>query len=99
MSELNIVTNGHARHFLYWDELSERDRTNFDYLTTDDERQSEMFFKYRGTVYALGEFQVTSGEIADMGYSGVLGMSYFDAIAIKVCDGIDTTVKVAHLYW
>lgn len=67
-------------------ELTEDERKEFDYLNwpaIDDGLDSASFFRYRGTVYDLGEFLVNS---APEGWQAARADSYFSAIVIRVSD-------------
>jgi len=51
MSELTIITNNHRRDIIYWWELTEEEKAEFDYAT-----EESMFFRYKGSLYCLDDF-------------------------------------------
>jgi hypothetical protein len=55
MSDLTIRTNNVPRLLLDWNQLTEKEQKDFDYLT-DDERIERDFIRYRGVAYDLDEF-------------------------------------------
>jgi hypothetical protein len=55
MSNLTIRTNNVPRLLLDWDQLTEKEQKDFDYLT-EDEGIGRDFIRYRGVTYDLGEF-------------------------------------------
>ena len=84
---LEIRTNNHKREVVYWWELTEKERKEFDYFNTDEEQSEALFFRYKGDVYAMGEFMRIEhcpdfngwdGYISDTFYSGVLVKYYED---------------------
>ena len=52
MSELKIRTNGHYRPVLCWENLTEKERAEFD----KEVFYNSSFFRYRGWVYTLDDF-------------------------------------------
>lgn len=53
---MNITTNKVPRPVLYWHELTDKERQEFDYLKTETAQEDGRFFRYKGAVYDLGEF-------------------------------------------
>jgi len=83
MSEkLEIITNNHRREVVYGFELTDKERKKFDYY--NDEQINELvFFRYKGEVYELGEFMVTSGKLKKAGWDGFRSDSFFSGLAIR----------------
>jgi len=86
---MKIITNNKYRDILSAFELTESELKDFDYL---DEGEGS-FFRYKGRVYDLGEFLVTSCDELK-GWDGFSADSFFSGIAIKFDDSCDA-VKVA----
>ena len=62
MSELTIITNNHRRDIVYYWELTDKEREEFDWIK-EDRQDDYMFFRYKGNVYCLSDFM-------RMGYVG-----------------------------
>lgn len=80
MSDINIITNNIARPIIYWSDLSDKEKKEFDYIK-EGNKDSCSFFRYLGRVYDLGQFmRVTdnkelkkwNGYVSDTHSSGVL---------------------------
>jgi len=81
MSELTIVTNNHRREIVYYWELTQEEKDEFDWIKDSDNDYT--FFRYRGNTYCLSDFmqvlprapkaiQSWNGYLTDSFYSGVL---------------------------
>lgn len=89
MDEITIRTN-HVPRFTIdaWD-LTPAEREEFDYLDWDEidcGTNSATFFRYRGTLYDLSEFQTTRG-LPDFSplraWDGYLSDSFFSAVVVR----------------
>jgi hypothetical protein len=81
---MNIITNHHFRPVLQSYELTEKELLEFDYLEGESLEQAS-FFRYRGNVYQLAEFQA----IIHKGQSSNFGFAFYDSTGIlKDWDGI-----------
>ena len=102
MTELHVVTNWHKRPKIYWHELTKNEREQFDYIK-EDELEWFSGFRYRGSVYDLGEFEIAPDIIKREGFDGWQTQSYFDGIAVMYFDRegyeYDDAVIVAHIHW
>lgn len=102
--KLNIVTNYHWRDKVYWHDLTDEERADFNYVKTDDERDGWEGFRYRGSVYDLNDgFEPAPDAIRRHGFDGWEPQSYFDGIAVRYFDTdgnyVDDAVVVAHFHW
>ena len=79
---VRVTTNNIPRDVLYGFELTARERAEFDYYSTEEEFNSAQFFRYKGEVYDLGEFEVTTIP----GWDGQQVDSFFSAIVIRYTD-------------
>jgi len=52
---MHIITNNQPRNLLYGNELSEKERKEFDYIDSE-EFDSDSFIRYRGQIYDFLEF-------------------------------------------
>ena len=82
---IRVITNGHRRGVLYWHDLSEKERMEFDWLEDCETLSTDQaeFFRYKGWVYCLGdimridryapiEFQGWDGYVSETFFSGIL---------------------------
>lgn len=96
---MNIKTNNHPRPVLYWHELTERERAEFDYLDSQDAQDSAQFFRYRGAAYDLGEFQHIGRNIAPHPqrpewerFDGYRSDSFFSGLLVRFIDGAESVI-------
>ena len=90
---MRIISNFQERELLSHFEVppSVLDR-EFDYLSPED-RESALFFKYKGYYYSLDQIMRTSDKmLTDKGWNGYHSDSYFSGILVSVNDN---KVKVA----
>ena len=80
MSELKIVTNGHRRDLLGWDDLTPGEKKDLDYITDPEDREPD-FFRYKGQVYDLAEFGLA--EPVFPGWDGYHGDSFFSGLLVR----------------
>jgi hypothetical protein len=91
MAKLTIVTNNRARNTLYWNELTAKEQSEFDWIEPEQREFTSDFVRYRGEVYKLSEFQscpieMTSNEGPMKGWEGYSADSYFSGILIRFAD-------------
>lgn len=95
MSALTVKTNNVPRELISAFELSgaqhSKLRKEFDYLS-DEDFDSAMFFKYRGVIYALGEFLRTEGDLLAQGWQGILNETFFSGIVVKIVESCEYIV-------
>ncbi len=99
MSNLTVKTNHVPRPVIYWYELTETEQKEFDYLDSDEKRDSASFFRYKGYVYDLGEFSYIDHCLhmpqcfSDLkNWQGYLSDSYFSGIVIKYCQDYEYVI-------
>ena len=91
---MRIISNFQYRDTLSSHEVppSVLDR-EFDYLSPED-RESALFFKYKGYYYSLDQFTRTKDKsMKDKGWDGYHSDSFFSGILISLSE--DNKVKVA----
>lgn len=94
VGDLQIITNHVPRHTIDACELSAQERAEFDYLpwpAIDRGEESATFFRFKGTLYDLGEFLVTSNP-ALKGWDGISTDTFFSATVIRLVDDGDSVV-------
>jgi len=82
---LNIISNYHWRQFEYFFELSEKDKSELDWVKDD----TTLCFHYRGNVYSLDEFMRIDKRQFDnndefQNWDGYNPDSFFSGILIKI---------------
>jgi len=86
---MTTTTNHHYREFLSAFELSKKELEDFDYL----EQGEGNFIKYRGRVWEMGEFQITSLS----GWDAICADCAFGGTVIKLSPDCQA-VKVGYVY-
>ena len=91
MSELTIRTNGHYRPVLCWENLTEKEKAEYDIEIF----YNSSFFRYRGWAYALDDFMRVYDEPHFIGkWDGVHADGFFSGVLVKYSNCGDA-VKVA----
>jgi len=90
---MDIATNNHWRPMLYWYELSDTERQEFDYLDSDA-CEFARFARYKSRVYDLGEFvhvdptmQVHHPEFG--AWQGYQSDSFFSGVLVRYSDDFE----------
>ena len=86
-----ILSNGQAvrtnlikRDTFPGDQLTEQEKKEYDYL--GDELDGSAFFRFKGRVYGLHEFERTAmdGELFKAGWSGMAAQSAFHGVVLSL---------------
>lgn len=82
---MKIITNNKPRQLVYGYELTDKQKTDFDYLEDID---FEEFVQYQGMIIHVGEFVQLSGdsEESKAGWHGVHGLNAFCGVLVKLLD-------------
>ena len=94
MSNIQVITNHQLRPLIWGMDLTEQERSEFDYLEQDELMVHE-FIRYKGNVYDIGEFDRAPESLAHF-FDGVLSDSYFSGVLVKYVD--DESVIMARYY-
>lgn len=82
MKELMIRTNWHKRPILNAWELTEKERAEFDYYDGDYMDWPSSFFRYKGEVYDLSEFErVTSKDLRE--WDAYRSDTFFSGVVVR----------------
>lgn len=101
MSGVRVITNNVPRDILHWQELTDSERAEFDYVDTDKRRDNFRAFRYQGEVYDLGEFvstwsdQTLSNNTPDVfdGWDGYHSDSFFSGgMVVRYVDRFEMVV-------
>jgi hypothetical protein len=104
MSGMTIITNNVPRYVIEAYELTDAERKEFDYFNWEAiERgeESASFFRYKGQVYDLGEFDYGYGMPVDSPlrkWNGHLLDSFFSGIVVRYVNDCFDTVIVGRFY-
>lgn len=90
---MNVITNNVPRDVLDGWELSPSERAQFDYIdwaAIERGEDSASFFRYKGEVYDLGEFQSLSApgrhDFPRDEWDGIRTDSFFSALLVRFVD-------------
>jgi hypothetical protein len=91
-----VTTNWQARDLIDGSELTKEDREEFDYLDWDKIERGEdsaSFFRYKGTLYDLGEFMAVPAysNLPWRDWDGYQSDTYFSGLLVKYtedCEGV-----------
>jgi hypothetical protein len=91
MSELTVITNNVPRDIIEAYELSARERAKFDYLdwqAIERGEDSASFFRFKGDIYDLGEFERWSGPAFSplAKWDGHRSDTFFSGLVVRYCD-------------
>jgi hypothetical protein len=94
MAEMTIKTNNVPRDVVYWYELTEKERAEFDYIETDDEQSEATFFRYKGEAYDLGEFLRWDNPASPTrgNWDGYRSDSYFSGLAVRYVQDFERVI-------
>ena len=83
MDTLKIITNHHKRDILYWHELSDKERLEFDWIIDNNhDPDNFMFFRYKDNIYCLSEFELCNGHFPG-NWDAYMSDSFFSGILVK----------------
>lgn len=90
---IEVITNNQPRAIIYWHELADSEREEFDYIDTEDKQSFASFFRYKGNVYDLGDaMRVEPMNTLCKGWQFYYGESYFSAIVGKYTDDFEHVI-------
>lgn len=94
IDNVNIYGNNHNVPLVYWYELSDKEKENFDYIDNPDENFTG--FRYKGNVYGLDEFMRVESYAPDWmkKFDGYKGDSFFSGILVKYNEEDNDFIKV-----
>ena len=88
----DIRTNNVPRDILYWHDIPESDRNDFDYITDTDDAN---FFRYKDSYYDLAEF-ISCSSLPDFSplkdWDGYCSDSFFSGIVVKYANHYESVI-------
>ena len=96
---MKIKTNNAPRDVLFWWDLTDAERVEFDYLDSDTAQADASFLRYRGNVYDLGEFMHISRTVAPHpqrqgweDWDGYHSDSYFSGMLVRYVEDCERVI-------
>ena len=80
---MKIISNNKPRFLTYGYELSAKEKSDFDYISTE-EIDLRNFVRYNGRIYDCAEFMRTGNNDDLKGWDGYISDSYFSGVLIKL---------------
>lgn len=90
-NEMTVITNNVPRFTIEAYELTPKEQAEFDYLdwkAIEEGSDSATFFRYKGTLYDLGEFQVCPFQ----GWDGFQSDTFFSATLVRYVDNGESVI-------
>ena len=83
--KLKIISNHHKREILYWNELLDKEKLEFDWIIDNNDDPFDFsFFRYKDNVYCLSDFMRIDKYAPFPNYwNGYSSDSFFSGILIK----------------
>lgn len=97
-SKYTVVTNNQPRDVIEVWELTDKERTEFDYLdwaAIERGEDSATFIRYRGGTYDLGEFMLCRGMPLSsplIAWDGYLSDSFFSGILVRYVENAERVI-------
>lgn len=89
---LTIKTNNKPRFLVYGYELTEKEKSEFDWMEKEELETAE-FFRYKNRVYAVSEFlRVPEDSESFKGWDGYSSDSFFSGVIVKFCDDCESVI-------
>lgn len=100
---LTIKCNNCPRAVLYWHDLTDAERKEFDYLESEVSQQDAKFFRYKGAVYDLGEYMHIDKNLAPHPqrpgwekFHGYSSDSFFSGTLIRYVDDFERVIVATY---
>lgn len=83
--EIHVITNHIPRPVLYWWNLTDKERTDFDYLDTEPKREEATFVRYKGSAYDLGDTEGPwgGGQTIFPGWDMYVSETFFSGVLFR----------------
>ena len=84
---IKIYTNYKPRQLLYWDDLTPKEQSEFDYTGME----AGSYFKYKNNVYTLGDFMRPEPAHFPQ-WAGYLPDSFFSGVLVKFTEDTEQII-------
>lgn len=98
---MKITTNNRERDLVALADLPSDEAADFDYIEGEDQ-YSPRLFRFRDSWWDSHEFERAPDEYKALGWDGVMGTSYFDAVVLRYFDRDGNELEgvvVGHATW
>ena len=86
---MKVITNNVPRSLLYWHDLTESERDEFDYESASD----SIFVRYKGITYDFGEFmRITDNSPFGSEWDAYSSETAFNGVLLRLCDDHESVV-------
>lgn len=95
VSSIKVTTNMVPRDIIEAWELTPKERKEFDTLNwkgIEEGTDSAQFFRYKGELYYLNDFQVVGTTLKFAGWEGYMSDTFFSGILIKYVDDYERVI-------
>ncbi len=93
---VTVICNNAPRDIIDAWELTERERADFDYLPWDKievGEDSASFFRYKGEVYDLGNYERSSDPTSPLAaWDGLYSQTFFSGVLVRYVNNFDQIV-------
>lgn len=98
-----VITNGHERPMLRWDQLTDTERERFDYIDTEQRQEEAEFVRYRGWTFDVNDTEgLAPDDLRALGWDVWLTDSFFSATVFCHHDKdghyLDESIIVGRVY-
>ena len=93
---LTIKTNNVPRPIIYGYELTDKERSEFDYYDSAD-LDYATFFRYKGSIYDLDEFMLVTDTMKSFrSWDGYCSDSFFSGILVRYSDDFESVIVATY---
>jgi hypothetical protein len=81
---------------LFWDELTQAEQAEFDWLDTEESQHHARFSRYRGEIYCWSEWEVASDKLNALGgWDAVQHDTAFSGMLVRIIQNDPDHVQIA----
>ncbi len=91
---MNIKTNNVPRDVIYGFDLTDTERAEFDYYDSQQALDNAAFFRYKGELYDLGEFERWDNPASPTrgAWDGVRSDTYFSGFVVRYVENCERVI-------
>jgi len=96
---IEVRTNNQARLMIYWWDLTDKEKSNFDYLESEEDKSVANFIRYKNWIYDVSEFMHVTKDSPFYGkWDGYSNDSYFSGTLVRFDPDDSDRVIMASYY-